>query len=311
MENTLAPRLRMARGVATAICAAAIFVPLGTASAQNGSSVTLSGVAIDTVDDNRFFTRLGGAVRDDVTYAGLTPGQPYTLAAQLHNMTTGEPTGEPVLATFTPEAAEGSTSIELPVPQNRTEFNIDYVVTLKLYEGELDAAAAGAATPLAEASDTGNPEQTIQVHAIQRVTVTAADAADGDKELPAEGGKILATVNHENLVPGYRYTLWGQLLTPSGQSTAIFASIPEFVPEEMNGTAAMEFTVPPGFEGIRLVPVVGIYHQNRVSLGEDGSLAWLPEAPNPVMIASDPSVDAPEQTVNIGTPFEEQPAGGQ
>lgn len=308
MENIPAPRARTSRRLAAAlICAAAVAAANAALAQGDGGGVTLSGLAIDTEDDNRFFTRLGGAVRDDVTYAGLTAGQPYTLVAQLHNMTTGELVGEPVAVTFTPEAAEGSTSIELPVPQNRTEFNIDYVVTLKLYEGEVDAAAAAAATPLAEAGDTGNAEQTIQVHAIQRLSVTAADAADGDRELPPEGGTILASVTYENLVPGYHYTLWGQLLTPSGQSTGIFASIPEFVPEEMNGTATMEFAVPEGREGIRLVPVIGIYHQNRVSLGEDGSLTWLPEAPNPVMIASDPAVDDPEQTVNIGTPFEDTP----
>ena len=310
MQDSLTCALRPSRAVVL-LCTAVLATGLQAALAQGESGgVTLSGVAIDAADDNRLFSRLGGAVRDDVTYAGLTAGQPYTLAAQLHNMTTGELVGEPVFVTFTPETFDGSTSVELPVPQNRTQFNIDYVVTLKLYEGEVGVADVEGATPVAEASDTANPEQTIQVHAIQRIAVTAADAADGDQALPADGGTILATVKYENLVPGYDYTLWGQLLSPSGQSTSIFSSIPAFVPEEMNGTTTMEFTVPPGFNGIRLVPVIGIYHQNRVSLGEDGSLDWLPDAPNPVMIASDPGVDAPQQTVTIGTPFEETDTGG-
>lgn len=304
MEGRL-PRPR--RLAAAALCAAV----LGATSALGqGGGITIKGVATDTADDNRFFTRLGGAVRDDVTYAGLTPGQPYTLVAQLHDMTADAPVGEPVLLTFTPEAAEGTVSVELPVPQNRTRFNIDYVVTLALHEGTLDAAAVSGAAPVAQAADTADLDQTIQVHATQRISVTAADAADGDQQLAPEGGTIRATVAYENLVPGYKYTLWGQLLTPSGQSTGIFASLPEFVPEEKNGSLQMEFTVPEGFDGIRLVPTIGIYHQNRVALHDDGSLTWLPEAPNPVMIASDPGVDAPEQTVNIGTPFEETPEGG-
>lgn len=304
MENH---RLR----VAAALCVLALgALPCAALAQSEAGAITLSGVAIDTADDNRFFTRRGGAVRDVVTYAGLTPGQPYTLVAQLHDMTADAPVGEPVLLTFTPDAAEGTISIELPVPQNRTQFNIDYVVTLKLHEGEVDAAAAAGASPVAEAVDTGNPDQTIQVHAIQRISVTAADPADGDQQLPPEGGTILATVAHENLVPGYKYALWGQVLTPSGQSTGIFASVPEYVPEAINGSLTMEFAIPSGFDGIRLVPVIGIYHQNRVIINEDGSLTWLPDAPNPVMIDSDPGVDAPEQTVNIGTPFEDTPDTG-
>ncbi len=281
------------------------------ASQEAGGAPALTGVAIDTADDNRFFTRVGGAVRDDVTYEGLIAGQAYTLTAQLFNMTTQGPEGDAVLLTFTPETPQGSLSVELPVPPNRTEFNIDYVVVLKLHEGEVGIDGLDAATPLLEASDTTNLDQTIQVHAIQSISVTAADAEDGDNALPPEGGTILATVEHVNLVPGYEYTIWGQLLTPSGQSTGIYASVPEYVPEEKNGRLTMEFTVPEGREGIRLIPAVGLFHQNRVVLEQDGSLDWLPEAPQPVMIASDQSLDAPEQTVDIGTPFEETAAGGQ
>lgn len=281
------------------------------ASQEDAGAATLTAVAIDAADDNRFFTRVGGTVRDDVTYGGLVAGRPYTLAAQLYNMTTEALEGDARFTTFTPEAADGRIGTELPVPQNRTEFNIDYVVVLTLYEGEVDAASAGGATAVAELNDTADLQQTIQVHAIQRISVTAADAADGDNALPADGGTIRATVEHVNLVPGYKYTLWGQLLTPSGQSTGLYADVAEYVPEEKNGSVTMEFTVPTGFEGLRLVPAIGLFHQNRVALGEDGSLAWLPDAPNPVMIASDPSLDAAEQTIDIGTPFEDTATADQ
>ena len=292
-------------------CALTVGTIASPASSQTGAgAITLSGVAIDTADDNRLFTRRGGAVRDDVTFAGLTPGQPYTLAAQLHEAATGAPTGDIITMNFKPEAADGSVSIELPVPPNRTDFNIDYLVALKLYDGDVDAASASDATPLVELSDASSIEQTIQVHSIQRLAVTAADAADGDRTLPGEGGVIAATVAYENLVPGYKYTIWGQLMTPSGQSTGIFASIPEFVPAEMNGSVSIEFDVPTGFDGIRLVPSVGIYHKKRVSIGDNGALSWLPDAPNPVMIASDPGVDDPEKTIDVGTPFEELAKSG-
>ncbi len=286
------------------ICLGGLIAPVSPLHAQD---ISLNGVALDTIDDNRFFTRVGGTVRDDVSYEGLTAGQTYTLAAQLQNMTTGEPTGEMAFHTFTPDAPSGTASIELPVPQNRTDFNIDYVVFVNLYEGEVGAGSVEDATVLATLEDTSNMDQTIQSHAIQAITVTAADAADGDDALPPEGGTILATVDYVNLVEGYKYALWGQLLTPSGQGIGIYANAPEFIPEEKNGSLTMEFTVPEGYDGIRLVPAIGLFHHNRVEVGEDGLLSYLPDAPNPVMIASDPTVGAAEQTVDIGTPFEEQP----
>jgi hypothetical protein len=299
-------------GAFAVLCALAYASTADPAASQEAvGAPTLAAVAVDALDDNRFFTRVGGTVRDDVTYSGLVPGQSYTLAAQLYNMTTQTVEGDAGVLTFTPETAEGTASIELPVPPNRTEFNIDYVVISTLYEGELDAGSLGSATPLVELRDTANLDQTIQVHAIQSISVTAADAEDGDNALPPEGGMIVATVEHVNLVAGYRYTLWGQLLTPSGQSTGIYSSVAEYVPDDKNGSLTMEFTVPDGFEGIRLVPTIGLFHQNRVALNEDGSLTWLPDAPNPVMIASDLSLDAAEQTINIGTPFEDLAATGQ
>ena len=296
-------------GVLAILCALAYASTVQSAASQEDAGApTLTAVAIDAADDNRFFTRVGGVVRDDVTYGGLNAGQPYTLAAQLLNMTTQALEGD---VEFMPEAAEGRVSIELPVPQNRTEFNIDYVVVLTLYEGDVDEGRTAGATALAELNDTANLEQTIQVHAIQSISVTAADAADGDHALPADGGTIVATVEHVNLVPGYHYTLWGQLLTPSGQSTGLYASVAEYVPEEKNGRLTMEFPVRSGLEGISLIPAIGLFHQNRVTLNEDGSLTWLPDAPNPVMIASDLSLDAAEQTIDIGILFENTAASDQ
>ncbi len=295
------PRIPLGRtSVAALLCVLA-----SQAVAQEAGSVALSGVAIDAQDDNRFFTRLGGEVRDDLAYEGLTAGQSYTLSSRLVDLATGEPEGEAVVQTFTAEAPEGTLSVELPVPSNRTDTNIDYVVVSRLLEGEVGAEALDGATVLAELNDPESTDRVIQVHAIQSISVTAEDAADGDDALPGEGGTILATVEHVNLVEGYKYTIWGQLLTPSGQSTGVFASIAEYVPETKAGTVTMEFEVPDRFDGIRLVPTVGLYHQNRVELNEDGSLSWLPDAPHPIMIASDLSVDAPEQTIEIGVPFEE------
>lgn len=296
---------RALRGAALALLiAGSALVPPAVAAAAD--SVAISAKVLDTDDDNRFFMRTGGTARGDVTHEGLTPGEDYTLAAQLFHVGEDKPVGEPVFASFVPEAASGQASVELPVPANRTPYNIDYAVHLTLYKGKVDAHGAGDAAAVAQIRDNESPDHVVQVHAIQRVKVVAADAADGDNRLPGAGGVIRASIEHENLVAGYHYTLWGELMKPSGQSTAIYAVIPDYVPEAMNGQVTMEFTVPEGLEGIELVPSIGLYHKSRIELLENGRLAALPDAPNPVMIASDPNLDRADKTIAIGVLFEEQ-----
>lgn len=272
----------------------------GAALAQG--SVTLQGLALDTADNNRFFTRLGGTVGNALTYTGLSAGETYTASGQLYNLTTKSLAGQAVTTTFTPQASSGTAQLALPVPQNRTAFNIDYVVVVKLYKGK---TATG--NVVAKLDDLANPAQTIQLHAIQSIQVTAT-TPDGGRSLPGHGGKIIAKVNYANMVEGYPYTIWGQLLTTSGQAIGVFASIAECVPETKAGSVSLEFDVPAGYEGISLVPAIGLFHKKRVEIGKDGNLAWIPGSPMPVMIASDMSVDAPEQTIAIGVPFADQPA---
>jgi hypothetical protein len=272
----------------------------GPALAQSG--VKLEGLALDTLDNNRFFTRLGGTVGNLLTYSGLAPGEPYTASGQLYNLTTKRLVGDAVQLTFTPKSSTGSVSLEMAVPQNRTEFNIDYVLLVNLYQG---TSAKG--TVVAKLDDLTNPSQTIQLHAIQSIRVVAT-AADGSRVLPGQGGKINAQVSYLNMVEGYAYTIWGQLLTPSGQSIGVFSSIPEYAPKGKAGSVVLAFDVPAGYEGISLIPAVGLYHKKRVEIGKDGNLSWIPGSPMPVMIASDMGVDAPEQTIAIGVPFARLPA---
>jgi hypothetical protein len=280
----------------------ALSATLVTGAALGQGAVHLKGLALDTADNNRFFTRLGGTVGNALTYTGLAAGETYTASGQLYNLTTKSLVGDAVTTTFTAKSSSGTAKLELPVPQNRTEFNIDYVVVVNLYKGE---TAKGVV--VAKLDDLANPSQTIQLHAIQSIQVTAT-TADGGRSLPSNGGKIIAKVNYANMVEGYAYTIWGQLLTPSGQAIGVFANIPEYVPETKAGSVPLEFDVPNGYEGISLVPAIGLYHMKRVEIGKDGNLTWIPGSPMPVMIASDMSVDAPEQTIAIGVPFAIQPA---
>lgn len=277
---------------------------LATTAIARGN-VALSSVALDAADDNRFFTRVGGTVRNDIDYDGLDPAQTYTATAQLFNMTTQAMAGEPTTVAFTPDAQAGKVSVELPMPQNRTEFNIDYVVMVALYDSEIDPANVEDSTALIKLDDVTNIDQTVQSHAIQGISIQAS--ANGTQTLPVEGGKIETTVEMTNLVAGYPYTVWGQLLTPSGQATGIYASVEEYIPTEKNSVMDMTFDVPEGWDGIKLAATVGLYHKKRVVLNADGSLTWIEGAAVPVMIASDLGVDVAEQTVAVGVPFEDMP----
>lgn len=266
------------------------------ASAQAQEGVSLDGLLVDAADDNRFFTRLGGTARDTITYDGLTPGTAYTLESSLVNVAGGEDAA-PVSVPFTPEAASGKVAVELPVAPNKGEVNIDYVTRTVIR----DAQGAVVATLEGDAAD---PERTIQVHAIQRLDIgSVSDAADGDRRLDGQGGEVVVTVEYANLVEGYAYTVWGQMLSLSGQAIGVFASIPEYKPEGKAGQVELRFPVPAGFEGISVVPSVGIYHQKRVDIRPDGVLVWKEGAANPVMIASDTDLDNPARTIEIGVPF--------
>lgn len=105
------------------------------------------------------------------------------------------------------------------------------------------------------------------------------------------------------MVEGYAYTIWGQILTPSGQSRGIFASIPHYTPEKKAGEVTLTFDIPGGLDGISVRPSVGIYHQNRVEILEDGNISWIPGAANPVMIASDTGLKDVSRIIEVGIPF--------
>lgn len=274
------------------------------ANAAPVDGITITTRAIEELDDNRFFTRVGGTLLGTTDYTGLTPGESYTVSSQLVDRDTGTLVGENVFQAFVPETPTGIQTVELPIEPNRTASNIYLALVQVLYGGEVTAGSAGSAVVLAEQTDIDNVDQTVEVHAVQAISVTAVDAADGDNSLPAAGGTVVATVNHVNLVAGYKYTVGGQMLTPSGQATGVYANVPLYEPVDKDGTLTLEFDVPARFEGLRLVPSVGLYHQNRVVINASGGVDWLVDAPQPVMIASDPALADPAKTIEVGTPFD-------
>jgi T-Q ester bond containing domain len=261
------------------------------------AEITMSGKLVDAEDENRFFTRLGGEARDDLSISGLDQGKDYILTTILIDAASGREI-ETVDTPFTAETAAADVSVTLPVPRNEGDVNIDYVTRNLLRE-------PGSEIVLLEMTgDALDLDRAIQVHSIQRVSVISVkDAADGDNRIDGQGGKIEVVVGYENMVEGYAYTIWGQILTPSGQSRGIFASIPEYKPERKAGEVTLTFDIPAGLDGISVLPSVGIFHQNRVEILEDGNISWIPGAANPVMIASDTDLKDESRMIEVGVPF--------
>lgn len=270
-----------------------------TAAMASGvlAEITMFGKLVDAEDENRFFTRLGGEAREDLSIGGLDHGKDYILTTVLIDAASKEEI-ETVETPFTAKTASANLSVTLTVPRNEGDVNIDYVTLNLLRE-------AGSDTVLVETTgDASDPDRAIQVHSIQRVSVISVkDAADGDNRIDAQGGKIDVIVRYENMVEGYAYTVWGQILTPSGQSRGIFASILDFKPETKAGEVTLTFVIPAGLDGISVLPSVGIYHQNRVEILEDGNISWIPGSANPVMIASDTDLKDESRMIEVGVPF--------
>ena len=285
----------------TMMLAAAMALP-AIASDLGAYAPSLTGIFVDAADGNRFFTRIGGTAEDRLTYQGLTAGQNYSLESRMVVVGSGQKS-ESVVTDFTAAAATGNILVQFPVPPNKTDFNIDYVSEHNLFQ----ITGGKRQLILTVLGNSKDPNRTIQVHSIQRIKITSvADAQDGDRRIDGQGGKIIVKLRYENMVEGYAYTIWGQLLTPSGQAIGNFASIPRYAPAKKRGTLMLTFTVPAGYEGLSVIPSVGIYHHNRVTIAENGYLNWNPGAPNPVMIASDTNLNARNKTIEVGVPFGEE-----
>jgi hypothetical protein len=284
------------RGFSTRTLLASAAMTLAMASGAL-AEITILGKLVDAEDDNRFFTRLGGEARDDLSISGLEQGKDYILTTVLIDAASGAEI-ETVETPFTAETANADLSVTLPVPRNEGDVNIDYVTRNLLREAGSDAVL------VETAGDALDSDRAIQVHSIQRVSVISVkDAADGDNRIDALGGKIEVVVGYENMVEGYDYAVWGQILTPSGQSRGIFASVQEYKPEKKAGEVTLTFDIPAGLDGISILPSVGIYHQNRIEILKDGNISWIPDAPQPVMIASDTDLKDESRMIEVGVPF--------
>ena len=178
---------------------------------------------------------------DQVAYEGLTPGKTYTVEGTLMDKATGQALtvdGKAVRAskTFVPERAVGTVEVSF----------------------ELDSSAlAGKTTVVFE--DVQSDGKSVAVHAditdegqsvsFVGIGTTAADKADGDKEIEADKEQtIVDKVSYTGLVPGRTYAVSGTLMDKEGGFALLVdgkavTSTKEFVPDAPDGTVEVEFVL--------------------------------------------------------------------
>lgn len=182
-------------------------------------------------------------VEDEVSYKNLATGREYTVTGTLMDSATGESLKDAdgnavtVSTTFEPENTEGKVKVTFSVDTS-TLSNKKLVVFEKL---EADGNV------IARHEDLTDEGQTVEVIPPE-IKTSAADGADGDKEVTAEGkATIVDTVKYTGLVPGTEYELRGTLMDAEtgvalkgADGKGITASA-KFTPQAQDGTQDVTF----------------------------------------------------------------------
>lgn len=183
-------------------------------------------------------------VEDEVSYKNLATGREYTVTGTLMDSATGEPLkdvdGNAVTAstTFEPEDTEGKVKVTFTVDTS-TLSNKKLVVFERL---EADGNV------IARHEDLTDEGQTVEVIPPE-IKTSAADGADGDKEVTADGkATIVDTVKYTGLVPGTEYELQGTLMDAEigealkGADGKEITASAKFTPQAQDGSQDVTFT---------------------------------------------------------------------
>ena len=206
--------------------------------------VEIGTTATDAADGDKTIG-VGKAVTvdDEVSYKNLATGREYTVTGTLMDSATGEPLKDadgnavPASTTFEPEDTEGKVKVTFSVDTS-TLSNKKLVVFEKL---EADGNV------IARHEDLTDEGQTVEVIPPE-IKTSAADGADGDKEVTADGkATIVDTVKYTGLVPGTEYELQGTLMdAESGEALRgvdgkVITASAKFTPRAQDGTQDVTF----------------------------------------------------------------------
>lgn len=183
-------------------------------------------------------------IEDEVSYKNLATGREYTVTGTLMDSETGEPLKDAegnaitASATFEPEDTEGKVKVTFTVDTS-TLSNKKLVVFERL---EADGNV------IASHEDRTDEGQTVEVIPPE-IKTSAADGADGDKEIAADGkATVVDTVKYTGLVPGTEYELQGTLMDAEtgealkGADGKDITATAKFTPQAQDGTQDVTFT---------------------------------------------------------------------
>ena len=178
-------------------------------------------------------------ILDEVSYINLIPGKTYTVTGTLVDKETGFPVlsgGNQVTVSkeFVPESPDGSVTVE--------------------FEFDASQIAGKSVTAFEKVSSRGkdvfvheNLEDEAQSIDFPWIRTSAADLADGDREIASEGTvQINDTVTYRNLTPGTKYRISGVLMEKSSGKPAMsggreITGETVFTAEKRNGEVSVAF----------------------------------------------------------------------
>ena len=208
-------------------------------------------IATDAADgDHEASADSSVRIEDQVSYAGLVPGEGYRIEGALMFADTGKPvtdSGEPVTGEveFTPEKPAGYEVVPFEFDGSGLAGR-DVVAFETLYRG---------GEKVVEHADLANKSQTVHMaEPAPEMGTTATDADDGDHEAAADADvTVIDEVRYENLEPGREYVLTGTLIDkttakPVEKDGLPLTSVVAFTPTEPNGSVEVTFA----FDGTAL-----------------------------------------------------------
>ena len=216
--------------------------------------------AVDAADGDKTVTgEENVAVRDTVHYNNVTPGKTYKVTGTLYKKVTDkdgkvsekvfkDKNGNPVTAeaNFTAEDSYGNVDVTFYFDGSSLKEGTSLVAFESLSYNDKEIASH------ADVNDAG---QTVTIGK-PKLSTSAADALDGDKNLIGEdSATVVDTVHYNNVTPGKTYKVTGtlyekvtdkdgkvskkQLLDADGNPVTAET---EFVPEDTYGTVDVTFT---------------------------------------------------------------------
>lgn len=213
---------------------------------------------VDELDGDKHIVQNGGTVSDTVAYEDLEPNTEYTLSGELWDKATGKATGIVGTTTFTSSATgKGTAKVSFDIPAQWAGSTLTAFEVLTL-DG----------SKVASHEDINDVAQTVY---IADLGTTLVDEADGDKQIAADGGTVIDTVEYTNLVPNTEYTVSGELMDKAtGEKTGIIGTKTFTTSESGSGTVDVEFTITARWAGHTLVAFETVARDEvKVAVHED------------------------------------------